>query len=276
MTSPGSPRKSRSAVHLGQKLEAGLRSYSIAAKAMAANWEAATLVASAAAMTGVLAAMAVPSAAEVVYTVADKALTVDGLGGFTYLNLDVNNDGQPDFRIGLARWYSFSSGHDAAFGWASAYGLVPANQVIQSSKGEWRAALPLGFRVGSSGKFQGDNLVRMDYCAGLYTQGRFITSGPWQNVTNRYLGLKFQIEGETHYGWARLNVTKGCDYTITLTGYAYETVANKPITAGWIPYTGTNPDAENRRSQPQSLGALAAGAALRARASRSQNGISEP
>jgi hypothetical protein len=57
--------------------------------------------------------------------------------------------------------------------------------------------------------------------------------GPWFNVTNRYLGLKFKIKGKTHYGWARLTV-RGTFGSIvaTLTGYAYETIPNKAIIAG--------------------------------------------
>ena len=48
-----------------------------------------------------------------------------------------------------------------------------------------------------------------------------------------YLGLKFMINGEVHYGWARLNET--CDKgnnSIRLTGYAYETIPNQGIKAG--------------------------------------------
>ena len=57
--------------------------------------------------------------------------------------------------------------------------------------------------------------------------------GPWNNVKNRYLGLKFQIKGKIHYGWARLNVTGSGLGTIvaTMTGYAYETIPNKAIVA---------------------------------------------
>ncbi len=76
-------------------------------------------------------------------------------------------------------------------------------------------------------------------------------------MTGRYLGLKFQIKGETHYGWARLNVSVraqgGVNITATLTGYAYETIANKAIIAG-----KTKGEDE---SQGATLGALAAGAA---------------
>jgi hypothetical protein len=57
--------------------------------------------------------------------------------------------------------------------------------------------------------------------------------GPWVSVTKRYLGLKFQIDGKTHYGWARLNVqVQGNNITATLTGYAYESIPNKRIRAG--------------------------------------------
>jgi hypothetical protein len=57
------------------------------------------------------------------------------------------------------------------------------------------------------------------------------------DVVNHYLGLNFQVNGQTHYGWARLSVLLhcgrgGCSYVVTLTGYAYETIAGNPILAG--------------------------------------------
>ena len=59
------------------------------------------------------------------------------------------------------------------------------------------------------------------------------TVGNWLNVTNRYLGFSFKINGKTHYGWARMNVQiKGLRIVGTLTGYAYETIPNKSIMAG--------------------------------------------
>jgi hypothetical protein len=57
--------------------------------------------------------------------------------------------------------------------------------------------------------------------------------GPWTNVANRFLGLRFKIRGKIHYGWARLTVVdQGFKLTGTLTGYAYETIPNKAIVAG--------------------------------------------
>jgi hypothetical protein len=62
--------------------------------------------------------------------------------------------------------------------------------------------------------------------------------GPWvaggQGVKNRYLGLKFKIGEQFHYGWARVTVTTTANqgFSATLTGYAYETIPDKPIHAG--------------------------------------------
>jgi hypothetical protein len=50
-----------------------------------------------------------------------------------------------------------------------------------------------------------------------------------------YLGLRFQVHGKTHYGWARLRVVSNFPderLDATLLGYAYETVPNKAIIAG--------------------------------------------
>jgi len=71
--------------------------------------------------------------------------------------------------------------------------------------------------------------------------------GNWIDATNRYLGLKFTIKGKTHYGWARLTIPwLNVGFSVTLTGYAYETIPNKSIIAG-------------KTHGGASLGALAAG-----------------
>jgi len=105
------------------------------------------------------------------------------------------------------------------------------------------------------------------------------TYGQWVNVKNRYLGLRFQIGGKTHYGWARMSVQlrKNFEITATLTGYAYETVPRKAIragqTSGQADEVGSSPDSAQlgtpdaivakpgaRIFTPASLGQLALGA----------------
>lgn len=68
--------------------------------------------------------------------------------------------------------------------------------------------------------------------AGMYSMS--YSFGPWVNTTNRYLGLKFLINNEVHYGWARMSVPVQFERGggVMLTGYAYETVPNKPLLAG--------------------------------------------
>jgi hypothetical protein len=84
---------------------------------------------------------------------------------------------------------------------------------------------------------------------------------------NRYLGLKFTIKGTTHFGWARLNVTCTTMYgnhkvTGVLTGYAYETIPNKPIITGKTGGPGDDDQPapaslKTHTSEPTTLGALA-------------------
>ena len=92
--------------------------------------------------------------------------------------------------------------------------------------------------------------------------------GPWFHGTNRYLGLKFVVNGQTHYGWARLTVrltgtrVEGCQFKTVLSGYAYET--NKSIMASQT--SGTVEEANAMNMVPDytqaraGLGLLALGA----------------
>jgi hypothetical protein len=60
-------------------------------------------------------------------------------------------------------------------------------------------------------------------------------SGSWPYHKTAYLGIQFEIEGETHYGWARLSVKPvnfAKNVRVYLAGYAYEMQPNQPIRAG--------------------------------------------
>src|SRR4029077_19637360 len=79
--------------------------------------------------------------------------------------------------------------------------------------------------------FHGYNKMASFYSGG----GGYSAHGNWVNVTSRYLGLRIQVAGQVHYGWARFNVqVLGHPVRIkaVLTGYAYETDAGKAIVAG--------------------------------------------
>ena len=154
------------------------------------------------------------SEARIVYTRAHVVISINN-----YYDLDLNHDGVADFTIKNAGNY----------GRYRLYASVPAgNGVVGGigSNGAQAAALIRGEQIGPGQMFVAPD-VTMRECI-----RHAICWGDWDNVTNRYLGLKFVIHGKLHYGWARLNVQEKVFFTATLTGYAYETTAGKSINAG--------------------------------------------
>ena len=109
-------------------------------------------------------------------------------------------------------------------------------------------ALASGSQIGSEQPFMGRLMELSSGSIGSY--------GQWGNVYNRYLGIRFNLKNKTHYGWARLNVQLPGYYLVraTLTGYAYETIPNKPMIAG------KTHGEDVVTIEPASLGHLAAGA----------------
>ncbi|MGB7862893.1 MAG: hypothetical protein WCF74_05850, partial [Candidatus Sulfotelmatobacter sp.] len=182
-------------------------------------------------------ALGQPSSAEIVYTPADQTvnLTVGSYG------LDLNKDGIIDFIIADHR--SFESP-----GVISRQSLFVKPAASQNrincaypsclSTFIYAAALVPGSRIGPSQERHGWLPGHAQMALEERFEGRPYYFGSFNRVQNRYLGLQFQINGETHYGWARFTVKfhGGAgnlrSWEAHLTGYAYETVANQPINAG--------------------------------------------
>ena len=57
------------------------------------------------------------------------------------------------------------------------------------------------------------------------------THGLWKDAHDKYLGFRFKITGNYHYGWARLDVDSS-GKSVTLKDYAYNGVAGESIKAG--------------------------------------------
>jgi hypothetical protein len=97
---------------------------------------------------------------------------------------------------------------------------------------------------------------------GNNTSGSY--SGRWP-LTTDYLGLKFVIKGKTHFGWVRVQVdARSRGFVATITGYAYETVPNRPIVTGKTKgpnMIGADQPASLRArpTRPATLGLLAIG-----------------
>jgi hypothetical protein len=130
--------------------------------------------------------------------------------------------------------------------------MIPINKIAAVDKGCPRgpgpAPLPKGAVIGPGLTLDG-NATCMGFMLSWYS------TGPWLGLKDRYLGFEFYIDGQKHYGWARLSMQDFFCYLCIgrILGYAYETVPGKPIVAG---DEGNTTDA----SVEPTLGALALGA----------------
>jgi len=180
------------------------------------------LAATAAGVTSL--ALVQPAEARIVYTPAHVKILPPQRFDSTIVLIDLNHDGIDDFF--LSNFFGGSAPNSYAF--LNARPEKVGNRVLEK-KGA-ASALPAGVRV------QFHNSSSNGFMAGYRIGGSEFT-GQWANggkgVKDRYLGLRFIVKGQIHFGWVRLNVTfKNGEFSGLLTGYAYETIPNKPIITG--------------------------------------------
>jgi hypothetical protein len=63
--------------------------------------------------------------------------------------------------------------------------------------------------------------------------------GYFAGIESAYLGLQFQLAGQTYYGWARAGAPVGGINGGWIYDYAYQTMPNTPILAGQVPEPST-------------------------------------
>jgi hypothetical protein len=196
-----------------------------------------------------------PAEAKIVYTPADVSIPTTG-----NVIVDLNHDGVADFAL-----YRFFGGEgnrhpEGVSASGLAIGGYQANQIrsVQSRGIGCAEALPNGAKIGPGQPFGGE--IDLFVAQGSYNKARTEHCKWGYEHHGAFLGLKFTISGQTHYGWAHVTVTPS---GAVLNGYAYETVANQPILAGKT----SGPVVETQASllpvpeqQPASLGLLARGA----------------
>jgi hypothetical protein len=222
----------RTATALNAKLNKGLAAYVAAASA---------------AGVGML-AWAQPADAEVVYTPANTPIMYAN----SPVALDLNNDGTADFELTnfISSYHSTGSAHLKVGPAQPGNGIwaVPGHSTQLAAPVFWGVVVGLGREFHAASAYM--DKVRFD------RYGIDASSGFWGKgdpLAGSYLGLKFTVGGEVHYGWARLTVkAKGKEITATLTGYAYETVPNRPIITGM---THGTLDTDEMKLDPLALGA---------------------
>lgn len=135
--------------------------------------------------------------------------------------LDLNNDGTNDFRIhhdgGSNLFISPTAANNQVLGsgtsstYAYPYALSNGAVISAGATGGW-------FNNGYSGGFQSMNYGSCSY-------------GNWCDISDKYLGLRFEVGGNLHYAWVQLDVdTNGASWTVK--EYAYNETPDQAITAG--------------------------------------------
>lgn len=176
---------------------------------------------------------------EVVYTDLDPGYYGIGNSGYT---IDFDNDGTPEFAVhGLS-----NSGV-----WWGTYlvrveGLT-SGAFIQMGSSITTYVAALNFdSVISSGKDWQNGLLTMVHAwksAPSGSSGWFSTYGYWNSEIDKYLGLKFQSDGATHYGWARLNVYELSNLDtlrVYVKDFAFQDLSETTIRAGEGQMLNTN------------------------------------
>ncbi len=199
-----------------------------------------------------LLAVAQPAEAKIVYTPAHVTFGGGPCGSYggSY-SLDLNHDGISDF---VFNWRGMGMGKRCH--------SHTINLTVQPTGSNGVAGYGSASRLGSGPLIGPQQTFSGSLMAWIFFWGTGVRpnqnrgGGNWYYFYNGsregYLGLKFSIHGQTHYGWARLNVFTNWNapaLTVAMLGYAYETIPNKPIIAG------KKHAADDKQPSPASLGA---------------------
>jgi hypothetical protein len=205
--------------------------------------------------------MALAQSAQSEVIVTKKTISISP---FSSVLLDLNKDGIADFKLSFT---GSNYGHTVS----NYINVVPltGGEVVGSAAGKfgpYASALVRGANVGASAHFVGgmNGKVMLEHFLGIESGSLLsYTYGKWDNLgPNRFLGVKFPIHGQMHYGWIRItvNVAKVDGVSGTITAYAYETIPNKKITVGSSTDTTSDTATKAAVDAKPSLGMLALGA----------------
>jgi hypothetical protein len=176
------------------------------------------------AMAAVLTAGTATMNAEVVYTdITDATI---GIGEM--FEIDMDGDGTIDFLIAA----SSLTGTNGTWTFATAFGSVAAlsvggpSNLIMGTVGSlynYASALGAGDNIGSGEDFVSSAVIGSNYYGNPY--GNFPGAG------EAAIGVQFEIDGNLHYGWIRLESDLEPIF-VTVFDFAYESVPEIAIESG--------------------------------------------
>jgi len=164
--------------------------------------------------------------AKIIYTDVSPDLVTVPSSTATF-DVDMDNDMNPDFRFTCVD----VSGLRFIIAQAGQIGLSNAIMIDTTGGNYYAKALSSNSSIGPSSTvwhtMSATNPTLLADFLGAY-------DGLWINSQDYYLGVKFLIGSNYHYGWVRMNINQTTSVT-TLKDYAYDDQPNTMIPAGALP-----------------------------------------
>ena len=178
--------------------------------------------------------------ADIQYTNIDPDKTITQAENYSTRDflLDLNNDGTPEFKI----FQAFSSGTYYYFD----YYYFSYNSVLQQATNSGLSVMRTTAENAYVGALNFNELISADQnfnankVLGVFSYYDTHADGMWANAGQKFMGVKFKIGENIHYGWVRLSVSHFCE-NFTVYDYAYEDEPGKAIRAG---QTGSSQSSE--------------------------------
>lgn len=177
--------------------------------------------------------------AQIIYADINPDAVVDINTPFT-LDMDVNGVNDFEFKVQtLSGGFTYYGGLvNIAYSGIGA-GVSGLNGGIMGSVSSQASmniasALITSNLVDSNGSFLSDGILAADVdvvVTGLYSTSFTQYPGNFKGQTDKFIGVNFDINGNNHYGWVRLDVNDACNQII-VKDYAYNAVPNLPLYAG--------------------------------------------
>jgi len=154
--------------------------------------------------------------------------------------LDFNNDATPELSFGVQYLSGADSMSGVAFTYLGTGGSVVSNTgvtligAIDSNSSFAPTVLNTGDAVSAAANFGGSstNALAINGVVNAGLLGTFpITQGAFLDQNYKYLGVKFTVGANTHYGWVQLSIPVSAE-TITIHGYGYNQTPDAAVNAG--------------------------------------------
>lgn len=149
----------------------------------------------------------------------------------TGLSFDLNNDGTTDYTFFLIKSGSSPSVNNLVDGFGSNVNYEIAGSVGAGSY-IYPIALAPGEKIDSNLEWHGYGslfwVFGQHYSSGAGTP---LQHGNWLGQTDKFTGLRIELDGHKYYGWARMTVDSFANQ-FTIKDYALQSIADSSIIAG--------------------------------------------